>query len=114
MPRITKADLEKLRQAAFSNGVCEGERRTQDLRKQMQKTNLHLLKLLQMVDVKYPLAGVTITFPMAEQVIKGLRSRRSCRKLAGQLQRIVDYCNCEVAGKVADWDNEVKEVLDES
>jgi len=114
MPRITKAEVAKIKQQAFCDGIREGERRVLDLRTQMQKTNIHLLKLLNLVDVKYPVAGVTISFAFAQRLIKVLRHRGAWnvrRREAKELENLVDHANCELNQAMADWENEIGDVL---
>jgi hypothetical protein len=111
VPVLKKAEFERIKRQEYCRGVREGKRRTQRLTKQVSRVNHELLKLVNVIDVKYPVAGVTITFAMADRIISGLKSPGACWRLAGELQNIVKDCNCELGAALAKWENEMTEML---
>jgi hypothetical protein len=111
MPQLRKAEFERIKKQQFCKGVRAGERRTKRLVKKVSRVNRELLGLVNLIDLQYPVTGVTISFAMADRIIKGLKSPKACKRLAGELQNIVKNCNCELGALLAQWENELRELI---
>jgi hypothetical protein len=112
-PDTLDRELQQARRRAFCEGVREGERRTRELITNLTTTNQHLLKLVNLIDLKYPVSGITVSFGFAEQLIRTLRGRNpiACAKLADQVESIVDGCNCELGSDLAAMERELVELV---
>jgi len=73
-----------------------------------------LLELVKQLDVELPLTGVTISFEMAEKIIKSLRSKRVDWVLAEKLQKLLNAKYYEIQPSLEKAREEISEMLKNS
>jgi len=99
---------------AYRRGLREGESRSKRLINCMCRTNVRLLELVKELDVELPLTGVTISFDMAEKIIKSLKSKRADWVLAEKLQKLLNEKYYEIQPGLEQARQEVEEILKNS
>ena len=107
--RYTDAEIAQIKRDAAVAGYREGEQRGVELVKQSGRVMAEARKLIDLIDLKYPVAGVTVSFALAERIIGGLRSPGTCTRLAGELQAILDDANARYAWTLEEAEDEIAE-----
>jgi hypothetical protein len=75
------------------------------------QVNAHLLDLVRVLDEEHPLCGVVIPFDFAERIVKALRSPGPQRRIAGELQAVIDQTSAALFPQLGAIEGQLMEAV---
>lgn len=87
-PRNPNPDFKSAVRAAYKLGVEDGRHQTQIQLNALESANREMFRILQELDKTSPLAGVLISYDLAEKIIRALRKSTSSTHFARRLRKI--------------------------